>query len=216
MEDYLKCIYLEERRSGGHSVPTGHLATHLKVTPGTATAMAKTLADSGLVSYEPYNGVRLTPAGTRLAANVLRRHRVVELFLVQVMGMNWSEVHGDAELLEHAVSDRLLDRMDEMLGRPTVDPHGDPIPTARGILKEKAYPDLLGCPLGAPLRIARVTDQTTEFLRFLEREGLMPGTRIEVAARDEAADTVVVRQQGRSECNLGFRAASKVLVEPLV
>jgi DtxR family transcriptional regulator, Mn-dependent transcriptional regulator len=215
VEDYLKCIYLEERRSG-ESVPTGHLATHLKVTPGTATVMAKTLADSGLVSYEPYNGVRLTPAGTRLAANVLRRHRVVELFLVEVMGMNWSEVHGDAELLEHAVSDRLLDRMDEMLGRPTVDPHGDPIPSARGILKEKAYPDLLGCPLGAPLRIARVTDQTTEFLRFLEREGLMPGTRIEVAARDETADTVVVRQQGRGEFNLGFRAASKVLVEPLL
>ena len=215
VEDYLKCIYLEERRSD-ESVSTGHLATHLKVTPGTATAMAKTLADSGLVSYEPYNGVRLSPAGTRLAANVLRRHRVVELFLVEVMGMNWSEVHGDAELLEHAVSDRLLDRMDEMLGRPTVDPHGDPIPSARGILKEKAYPDLLGCPLGAPLRITRVTDQTTEFLRFLEREGLMPGTRIEVAARDETADTVVVRQQGRGEFNLGFRAASKVLVEPLV
>jgi DtxR family Mn-dependent transcriptional regulator len=215
VEDYLKCIYLEERRSAGQSVPTGHIASHLKVTPGTATAMAKTLAESGLVAYEPYNGVRLTPAGTRLAANVLRRHRVVELFLVEVMGMNWSEVHGDAEVLEHAVSDRLIDRMDEMLGRPTVDPHGDPIPSARGVLKEKAYPDLLGCPLGAPLRIARVTEQTAEFLRFLERAGLMPGTRVEVVSRDEAADTVVVRQEGKSEINLGFRAASRVLVEPV-
>jgi DtxR family Mn-dependent transcriptional regulator len=214
VEDYLKCIYLEERRSGGASVPTGHLAAQLKVTPGTATAMAKTLADSGLVAYEPYNGVRLTPAGARLAANVLRRHRVVELFLVQFMGMNWSEVHGDAEVLEHAVSDRLLDRMDEMLGRPTVDPHGDPIPSARGVLREKVYPDLLACPSGAPLRIARVADQSAEFLRFLEQRGLMPGTRVEVAARDEAADTVVVRHEA-GEFNLGFRAASKILVEPL-
>jgi DtxR family Mn-dependent transcriptional regulator len=215
VEDYLKCIYQEERRSGGSLVPTGHLATSLKVTPGTATAMAKSLADSGLVSYEPYGGVKLTPQGLQVATDVLRRHRVVELFLVEVMGMDWSEVHRDAEVLEHAVSDRLIDRMDEMLGRPTVDPHGDPIPTARGVLREKAHPDLLRCPLKTPLRVARVTDQAAEFLRFIERQGLRPGQRLEVLSRDEAADTVRIRADGGQQFNLGFRAASKVQVEPL-
>ena len=104
VEDYVKCIYQEEQRRGGDLVPTGQIAANLKVTPGTVTAMAKNLADSGLVSYEPYSGVKLTPAGTQLATDVLRRHRVVELFLVEIMGMNWSEVHKDAEILEHACS----------------------------------------------------------------------------------------------------------------
>ena len=110
----------------------GQIAAALGVVPGTATTMVKTLAESGLVRYEPYSGVRLTKAGEKLAALVLRRHRLVELFLVKVMGMSWTEVHDEAEQLEHAVSDRLIDRMDEMLGRPEVDPHGDPIPSAEG------------------------------------------------------------------------------------
>ena len=112
----------------------GQLSTALGVVPGTATSMVKALADAGLVIYEPYSGVRLTPAGEKLAAAVLRRHRLVELFLVQVMGMSWAEVHDEAEQLEHAVSDRLIDRIDEMLGRPAVDPHGDPIPDAEGVI----------------------------------------------------------------------------------
>jgi len=214
VEDYVKCIYQEEqRRGGGHLVPTGQIAANLKVTPGTVTAMAKNLADSGLVSYEPYSGVKLTPAGTQLATDVLRRHRVVELFLVEIVGMDWSEVHGDAEILEHAVSDRLIDRMDEMLGRPTVDPHGDPIPTARGVIVEKDYPDLLACPIGKTLRIARVIDQTSEFLRFLEKKGLRPGKQIEVLSRDEAADTILLRPQGSKPFQIGCRAGSKLLVE---
>ena len=118
----------------GTLVPMGQLASALGVVPGTATTMVKTLAESGLVRYEPYAGVRLTAAGEKLAALVLRRHRLIELFLVQVMGMSWTEVHDEAEHLEHAVSDRLIDRIDEMLGRPAVDPHGDPIPDPEGTL----------------------------------------------------------------------------------
>ena len=106
----------------------GQLAAALGIAPGTATTMVKALAESGLVVYEPYNGVRLTSAGEKLAARVLRRHRLIELFLVQVMGMKWDEVHDDAEQMEHVVSDRLIERIDEMLGRPEFDPHGDPIP----------------------------------------------------------------------------------------
>jgi len=213
VEDYLKCIYQAQQGTTG-LVSTGHIATTLRVAPGTVTAMMKTLAESGLTAYEPYSGVRLTTAGVKLAAHVLRRHRVVELFLVEIMGMNWSEVHGDAELLEHAVSDQLLDRMDEMLGRPDVDPHGDPIPTPRGVMKAKEYPSLLECPLQSQVKVARVTDQATAFLRLLERQGIMPGNLIEVESREEAADTVLIRGEGRKSFSLGFRPASTILVDP--
>src|ERR671923_696122 len=127
VENYLKAIFLAQTALDGRDarVPMGQLATALGVVPGTATTMVKALSESGLVKYEPYAGVRLTPAGEKLAALVLRRHRLVELFLVQVMGMSWAEVHDEAENLEHAVSDQLVERMDEMLGRPSVDPHGD-------------------------------------------------------------------------------------------
>ena len=213
VEDYLKCIYQSQQGTTG-LVATGHIAVTLKVAPGTVTAMMKTLAESDLAVYEPYSGVRLTNAGVKLAAHVLRRHRVVELFLVEIMGMNWSEVHGDAELLEHAVSDQLLNRMDEMLGGPDVDPHGDPIPTSRGVLKAKEYPSLLECPLRSPVKVARVTDQATAFLRLLERQGVMPGNLIEVESREEAADTVLIHGPGRKSFSLGFRPASTILVDP--
>ena len=116
----------------------GQVASALGVTPGTATTMVKALAESGLAEYEPYSGVRLTAAGEKLAGLVLRRHRLVEAFLVQVMGMSWAEVHDEAEHLEHVVSERLIDRIDEMLGRPTHDPHGDPIPNPDGAITHAA------------------------------------------------------------------------------
>lgn len=216
IEDYLKCIYLEQqKRPGDTLIPTGQIASALKVAPGTATAMVKTLADSGLVSYEPYNGVRLTPAGRKLAVHVLRRHRIVELFLVQVLKMDWSEVHDDAERLEHAISDRLLDCMDEMLGFPTLDPHGDPIPNASGVIQEFHHPSLVKCELGRPYRIARVTDQGVEFLRHLQSKQLVLGSRLEVLARNEPSDTVRLAAPGALEVSLGFRAASKILVQPI-
>lgn len=213
VEDYLKRIYLEQERVGGALVSPGQIAQALGVAPGTVTAMMKTLTDSGLVTYEPYAGVRLTLAGRKLATHVLRRHRLVELFLVRVMGMDWSEVHQDAEVLEHAVSDRLLERMDEMLGRPASDPHGDPIPTPAGKIPELKVDTLLTCALTTPLRVARVTDQRAEFLQLLERHQLKPGRRVQVDLRDELAETVVVRPQDGAPLQLGFRAASKVLVE---
>src|SRR5918995_3965776 len=137
VENYLKAIFQGQSALPGHErlVPMGSVASALGVTPGTATTMVKALAESGLAEYEPYSGVRLTAAGERLAGLVLRRHRLVELFLVQVMGMSWAEVHDEAEQLEHVVSERLIDRIDEMLGRPTHDPHGDPIPNAEGRIK---------------------------------------------------------------------------------
>jgi DtxR family Mn-dependent transcriptional regulator len=132
VENYLKAIFQAQLPLARKSdlVPMGRLAAAMGVVPGTATTMVKTLSESGLVKYEPYAGVRLTPSGERLAVTVIRRHRLIERFLVQILGMSWSDVHDEAEHLEHAMSDRLIDRIDEMLGRPAVNPHDDPIPEA--------------------------------------------------------------------------------------
>ena len=214
VENYLKAIFQAQVAllPSEQLVPMGQLASALGVVPGTATTMVKTLAESGLVRYEPYAGVRLTPAGEKLAALVLRRHRLIELFLVQVMGMSWTEVHDEAEHLEHAVSDRLIERIDEMLGRPAVDPHGDPIPGPEGTLSRPVYDTLMTCPVGEEVTVRRVSDQDSEFLRFVERHDLKPGQVVEVEDRDAAADSVRLRGQGR-EFTIGARAASKVLVE---
>ncbi|MDH3626810.1 MAG: metal-dependent transcriptional regulator [Acidobacteriota bacterium] len=214
VEDYLKRIYLEEQNQPGELISTGRIASALLVAPGTVTAMMKALAESGLVEYEPYMGVRLTPAGTKLATHVLRRHRLIELFLVEFMGIDWSEVHGEAEVLEHAFSDRLIERMDEMLGFPSVDPHGDPIPNAGGQIETVDYSDLLDCPLGESLRVARVVDQRAEFLRLLESHALVPGATATVESRDPVAETVRVVTSNSDGLQLGFQAASKVLVVP--
>ena len=216
VENYLKSILQAQIGLGkGGLVPMGQLASALGVVPGTATTMVKALAESGLVKYEPYAGVRLTAAGEKLAAMVLRRHRLIELFLVKVMGMSWTEVHDEAEHLEHAVSDRLIERIDEMLGRPSVDPHGDPIPDQHGAVDRREYDTLLTCPLRARVTVSRVTDQDTSFLRFVERHHLKPGSTIEVEERDPAADSVRLRADGDKEITIGARAASKVLVQAI-
>lgn len=214
VENYLKAIFQAQTvLPSNELVPMGQLAAALGVVPGTATTMVKALAESGLVKYEPYVGVRLTAAGGKLAALVLRRHRLIELFLVKVMGMSWAEVHDEAEHLEHAVSDRLIDRIDEMLGRPAVDPHGDPIPGPEGTVSSPAYETLLTCPLHAPVMVSRVSDQDSEFLRFAERNDLKPGQIVRVEERDPVADSVRLRGDREREVTIGARAASKVLVQ---
>jgi len=214
VENYLKAIYQGQSAltDGARLVPMGQVAASLGVTPGTATTMVKALAESGLAEYEPYSGVRLSAAGERLAGLVLRRHRLVEQFLVQVMGMRWDEVHDDAEQLEHVVSERLIERIDEMLGHPTHDPHGDPIPGRDGAIAHRHLDSLLTCPVGTPLRVTRITDQDPAFLRFIENNHLKPGEPIEVEARDTAADAVLLRGRGQ-RLTIGARAASKLLVE---
>jgi DtxR family Mn-dependent transcriptional regulator len=215
VENYLKAIFQGQSTlpSGDRLVPMGQVAAALGVTPGTATTMVKALSESGLVEYEPYSGVRLSGAGETLAGLVLRRHRLVELFLVQVMGMSWAEVHEEAELLEHVVSERLIERMDDMLGHPTHDPHGDPIPTPEGAIAARELDSLLTCPLGTPLKVTRIADQDPTFLRFIEQHELKPGQPVEVEMRDAAADSVVLRGRDRRAITIGARAASKLLVE---
>ena len=215
VENYLKAIYIGTNSLDPPQrlLPMGQLATALNVTPGTATTMVKTLAESGLVEYEPYAGVTLTKAGEKLAALVTRRHRLIELFLVQVMDYSWDEVHDEAEQLEHAVSDRLVDRMDAMLGRPETDPHGDPIPNAEGMVKRQKLQTLLTCPLDTKVTVTRVIDQDKDFLRFIEHHNLKPGEAISVEERDPAADSVRVRRSNNRRLTIGARAASKLLVQ---
>ena len=218
VENYLKAIYLGQLQLAADArlVPMGQVASALRVTPGTATTMVKALAEAGLAEYEPYIGVRLTQAGEKLASLVLRRHRLVELFLVQVMGMSWAEVHEEAEQLEHVVSERLIERMDEMLGRPTHDPHGDPIPSAEGTITAHDLENLLTCPLRTPVRVTRIIDQDPAFLRFVEKHQLKPGEPIEVVMRDPAADAVTIRGSSKRAVTIGTRAASKLLVQVMV
>ncbi len=214
VENYLKTIYLiAVRNRDGEAVATGELAQALSVSPGTVTGMLKTLSEADLATYTPYEGARLTPAGQRLALKVLRRHRIIELFLVRTLAMPWDEVHEEAEHLEHAVSDRLVDRIDSFLEHPTVDPHGDPIPRADGSLPE---PD--GVPLnqlhqGQRFRLTRVVDQDPVFLRYLTECGLDLGTDGELTENRAEAGALVLRVNDRAVV-LGHDAAGKVLVIP--
>jgi len=214
VENYVKSIYLiAAQEAPGEAVSTGSLATALGVSPGTVTGMLKTLSEADLATYTPYEGARLTPAGQRLALMVLRRHRLLELFLAQTLDMSWDEVHEEAEHMEHAVSERLVDRLDAFLGHPSVDPHGDPIPRADGSLTETRGLPLSQLPRGARFRLVRVVDQDPTFLRYLTECGLDLGTEGELAENRPEAGALVLRVGDRSVV-LGHDAAAKVLVAP--
>lgn len=215
VENYLKQLYLEQDAAPGQVVPMGRLASVMGVVPGTATTMVKALADSGLVTYTPRDGVALSASGRQLALHVLRRHRLVELFLVQILGLDWSEVHDEAEELEHTVSDKVLDRIDALLGHPQADPHGDPIPTAKGQLASHPLANLAECPLGPPVIIARVLDQQASFLKFVRAAGLTPGTQVVVTTRSAAAGSVELAIPNHAGLTLSTTVAGKFLVSPV-
>lgn len=213
VENYLKTIFLAQSQLPDERlVPMGQLASALNVVPGTATTMVKTLSDSGLVHYEPYMGVRLTAAGEKLASRVLRRHRLIELFLVKVLDMSWTDVHDEAERLEHAVSEQLIDRIDAMLGNPKADPHGDPIPTAEGAMPAAQDLTMADAPLHVALIVTRVIDQGAEFLRFVEQHGLVPGSAITIEHRDAVGEALELRSASHARVSIGTPAAAKILV----
>lgn len=213
MEDYLKQLYLEQHACPDQLVPMGKLAGAMGVAPGTVTAMVKALSGSGLVEYEPRGGARLTVSGEQLALHVLRRHRLVELFLVKVLGLDWSEVHEEAETLEHVILEKVLERIDALLDRPESDPHGDPIPSAHGTVAAGPSLSLADCPLETQVRIARVVDQDPEFLQFVSRSGLTPDAMVTVDQRESVADSVRVKGHAGESITLGRSAAAKLLVE---
>src|SRR5439155_13978161 len=213
VEDYIKALYCEQQREEGGLVAMGALAGAMNVAPGTATAMVKTLADAGLVDYEPRSGVRLSAKGEKLALHVLRRHRLVELFLVEVLGLDWSEVDEEAEELEHAISDKVLSRIDKLLNFPQVDPHGDPIPTSRGKLTHRRLTSLAQCEPNRAVRVARVLDQSQQFLQFIERVNLKPGAQLTIRSRHPLADSITVHPKSAPPVTLGSASAQKILVE---
>ncbi|OJW24715.1 MAG: DtxR family iron (metal) dependent repressor [Planctomycetales bacterium 71-10] len=213
VENYVKTIALiSDRNPPGAAVATGELAQAMGVSPGTVTAMLKSLSEAALATYTPYEGARLTDAGRRLALMVIRRHRLLELFLARTLDMTWDEVHEEAEHMEHAVSERLIDRIERFLGHPAVDPHGDPIPAADGSLNEPKGVPLARCRPGSTFRVVRVMDQDPAFLRYLTECGLDLNAEGLLRENRPEAGAVVCRIADR-DVALGVAAADKVLVE---
>ncbi len=212
VENYIKAIFLiASRRDQAEAVATGELASALNVSPGTVTGMLKTLSEADLATYTPYEGARLTPSGRGLALKVLRRHRLLELFLARTLRMTWDEVHEEAEHMEHAASERLIDRIDDYLGLPAVDPHGDPIPRADGSLVELIAVPLAEIGQGRRFRVVRVVDQDPAFLRYLTECGLELGAEGDILANRPEAGMVAFRLADR-QAALGLGAAAQILV----
>jgi DtxR family Mn-dependent transcriptional regulator len=199
VENYLKAIWsLQGPVDGGGLVLIGHVAEKLSVTPGTATTMMNQLEKKGLVEYRPRRGVRLKEEGRKAAMQVLRRHRLIETFLVEVMKLDWAEVHEDAEVLEHVVSERLLRRMDEMLHHPTHDPHGAPIPSSDGELRQDGTAVLADCQPGRYL-LKRVREDQPAFLQWLAELQLLPGTEFVLSAINSMAGTLSLQLGGQDD-----------------
>lgn len=214
VENYLKGILQLCIADQTDSVSTGQLATHLGVSPGTVTSMLKTLSEGGLATYKPYSGARLTKHGKSLALRMLRRHRLLELFLVKTLSLSWDQVHAEAENMEHAVSDSLIDRIDEFLDHPRTDPHGDPIPAADGQMRVSPTSVALAtCGVGKQVRIVRVLNQEPVFLRYLSENHLALDSALHILANSPEAGIITVKT-GKKEITLGHPAASCLLVDP--
>ncbi|MBV8734102.1 MAG: metal-dependent transcriptional regulator [Solirubrobacterales bacterium] len=211
IQDYAKAVYALEARAGA-AVSTNDLAARLGVTPGSVSGMVRKLVDGGLVEHQPYRGVRLTNRGRRVALEVLRHHRLLELFLAEELGVPWDRVHDEAEILEHVLSEDLERRIAARLGNPTVDPHGDPIPTDQFEIDEGQTMSLDDLPTGTVGRFVRVSDSDPEMLRYLSQQGIELGDRVEVTGRQPFGGPVFLRVDHR-ELPLGGRLAQAMRIE---
>jgi DtxR family transcriptional regulator, Mn-dependent transcriptional regulator len=211
VQDYAKAVYALEARNGA-AVSTNELAERLGVTPGSVSAMVRKLSEVGLVEHERYRGVKLTEDGRRVALEVLRHHRLLELFLAEELGMPWDRVHDEAEVLEHVLSDELERLIAERLGDPTVDPHGDPIPTVEFGIEERETDSLDELTAGARGRFVRVSDSDPEMLRYLAEHGIALGERLEVVERQPFGGPVFVRF-GEREQAIGGALARAMRIE---
>lgn len=181
VEDYLKAVYSLTEQGG--SASTSDLAALLDVQPASVTGMVKRLAESGYLEHVPYRGVQLTGKGTREALRIIRRHRILETYLAERLGYSWEDVHREAERLEHAASDLLIDRMAAAMENPLHDPHGAPIPTRTGEIEETDFVTLADCAAGVDVQIRAVQDEDPQRLRYMEARGLLPGARVRVERR---------------------------------
>jgi DtxR family Mn-dependent transcriptional regulator len=211
VQDYAKAVYALEARTGT-AVSTNELAERLGVTPGSVSAMLRKLAEVGLVEHEPYRGVRLTVRGRHVALEVLRHHRLLELFLAEELGMPWDRVHAEAEVLEHVISEDLEELIAARLGDPTVDPHGDPIPTVEFGIEERPTQSLDELTAGVTGRFVRVSDSDPEMLRYLAEQGIALGDRLEVVDRQPFGGPVFVRF-GEREHPIGGALAQAMRID---
>jgi DtxR family Mn-dependent transcriptional regulator len=209
VEDYLKVIF--ELEAGDGVAGTNEIAAELGVAPASVSGMVRRLAEHGLITHERYRGVHLTKAGRRAALRTIRRHRVIEAYLTRALGYPWDLVHDEAERLEHAASDELIDRMAAAIGEPTTDPHGAPIPTREGTLDEPELLPLAAVEVGVRVRVRRVGDRDAEQLRYLAELGIMPGRQIEVLSRAPFEGPISLRI-GRVTKTIGPGLAKQILV----
>jgi len=211
-EDYLKAIY--KLQGPGSPVSTSALAEELDRSDASVTDMVKGLAGRGLLEHRPYHGVRLTSSGEAAALRIIRRHRVIESYLIEKLGYSWDGVHAEAERLEHAASDDLVDRMARAMGDPSHDPHGSPIPSREGEIDERPATRLTEIEVGEAAVIREVADEEAERLRRAGSLGLVPGARVEVTARGEDGGRLVVRV-GKEERSVARALADTISVERL-
>lgn len=212
-ENYLKAVYAVER--GGVRAATGELAVRLGVAPSSVTGMLRRLGERGLLTVESRRGAQLTAAGRRVALRTLRRHRVLEAYLASVLGYSWDGVHVEAERLEHAVSDELIERMAAAMGHPTVDPHGAPIPAADGTVDETEHASLVDLPVGQHARVVRVVSADPAMLRYLHDLGVRPCVDVVVVARAASDGPITILVRGHSRL-LVPAVAGRVLIDPSV
>jgi DtxR family transcriptional regulator, Mn-dependent transcriptional regulator len=211
-ENYLKTIFELQEANNLEIIGIGQLASALGLSAGTITGMVKKLSSQNLLNYKAYSGCSLTPAGRSMAVDILRRHRILELFLVKTIGLDWADVHEEAERLEHAVSPRVLDGLDRLLGYPQVDPHGDPIPDAEGWMASFPHISLSNCHEGKDYEVARILDESREFLTFIGSISLYPGTRIRIKKIQPEAGVIQVKPEGRDSVTLGLLPGKNILV----
>ena len=195
VEDYLKAIY--QLSPEGRAASTSEIAHLLALSPPSVTGMVKRLSEHGLLEHIPYRGVQLTDEGRRAALRMVRRHRLIEAYLVEFLGYSWDTVHEEAERLEHAVSDTMVERMATALGNPEVDPHGDPIPSADGFVQELSCTPLTDIPVGQTVEIHRVQESQPERLRYIASLGLKPGVLVTVIDRQPFDDLVTIEVGGQ-------------------
>ena len=209
VEDYLKAVY--DIELNGAAATTSDLASRLGVAPASVSGMVRRLADQGLLAHEPYRGVRLTTAGRRAALRTLRRHRVIEAYLTQALGYPWDRVHEEAERLEHAASDELIDRMAQAIGEPLFDPHGAPIPTRDGAVAEPPSRPLAELAVGKAARVLRVRDEDPALLRYVDELTLRPGARLTLVDRAPYGGPLTVDVAGREQ-RIGPELAAEIQV----
>lgn len=213
VEDYVKAVYLLQQDSPAGEASVAGIAAMLGVTKGSVTSMVRKLKDAQLVHAERYGGITVTRKGKALALDMVRRHRLIEVFLVETLGLDWSEVHAEAERLEHAISTKVLDRLDAFLDRPDTDPHGDPIPDASGKLIADASTPLRELHKGTRGRVVRISDQDADFLEFAAAHGLKPGAHVRVIDVVQAADSMTVQAARCQSVSMSLSAANKVYVD---